>query len=351
MRKLSAMLLLLMVLMSCNENSKEIVVEIDLDGAVNTIKYSNFVKSLEYINLELPDSLPLKGVKRLYIDKDKVFVADSHQGEILIFDKNTGRALARIDNFGEGPEELKIMAAFCLDTYHDLVCIFDKGDMKIKMYSYEGKYVSSYSSDMFFIDMVKLDENSLTYFYPIYAEGEQYNGIWTRDYLEERVNYIDSLVTPNNRFHYFPMIYNYNGDNAFYYDRYKDQMYIVTADAVKNIYKFKLSHKLPEVVMGMKNLTPDKLDGYSIVHEFVCSENYLLLSTQTFEKSNISKKNLKWFLLDRKNGEKMIANNLENDLDSIVISNNSLYFLDEYTWVRVDDTNDKSITMQIMHLK
>lgn len=347
----TVLLLLLLTLMSCSKSNKNDIIEINLDETVRAITYSDFVKTLDYINLELPDSLPVKGIERLYIDKDKVFVEDSHRGEILIFDKNTGSLLSRLDNFGEGPEDLKVIGAFCLDTYHDLICIFDQGDMKIKMYNQEGKYVSSYSSDMFFIDMAKLNENNLTFFYPIYAQGEQYNGIWTKDYSTEKVKYIDSLVSSNQLFHYFPMIYNYNGDNVFYYDRNKDQMSIVTSDTVKNIYKFKLSHKLPDAIMGIRNLMPDQLDGYSIVHEFACSENYLLLSTQTFDKNNMAKKNIKWFLLNRKSGEGIVADNLENDLDSVLITNNSLYFIDEHTWVRVDDTNDKSIIMQVMHLR
>lgn len=351
MKRISEVLLLLMILVSCSENNKDDSIEINLDEAVSSITYSTFVKDMDYISLELPDSLPIKGVKRLYMDEDKVFVENTNRGEILIFDKNTGHLLTSLDGFGEGPKDLKIVGAFCLDTYHDLVCIFDKGDMRIKMYSYKGEYVSSHSIDMFFIDMVKLNKNSFTHFYPIYTGGEQYSGIWTKDYSMDKVKYVDSLTTSNNRFHYFPMVYNYNGDKAFYYDRNKDQMSIITPNAIKDIYKFKLSHKLPDAVMEMKNLMPDKLDGYSIVHEFVYSENYLLLSIQTFEKSNIAKKNIRWFLLNRKNGERIVADHLKNDLDSALIPNNSLYFIDEHTWARVDDTNDKSIIMQVMHLK
>ena len=79
---------------------------------------------------------------------------------------------------------------------------------------------------------------------------------------------------------------------------------------------------------------------------------YLLLSFQTFDKQNIAKKNIKWVLLDRKTEEIIISEHLDNDMEQEVIDNHLLFYLDDHTWIKVDDmTNDYLIRLQLLHLK
>ena len=63
---------------------------------------------------------------------------DSGREGILVFDKESGNLLKRVNPFGEGPEEIKRISSFCLDTYHKKICIFDQSDMKVKMYDFSG---------------------------------------------------------------------------------------------------------------------------------------------------------------------------------------------------------------------
>lgn len=51
-------------------------------------------------------------------DESKIFVKDSGREGILVFDKGSGNLLKRVNPFGEGPEEIKRISSFCLDTYH-----------------------------------------------------------------------------------------------------------------------------------------------------------------------------------------------------------------------------------------
>ncbi len=210
MKKYNWIIYFFILLPSCigikNQNS----VEIDLSKTVPSIKYSTFVKNIEYVDLHLNDSLPIYGVENLYLDENKIFIKDRKSEGILIFDAITGKLLKRITQYKEGPEEIKIIGAFCLDTYNKQLCIFDKGDMKIKLYDYSGDYISSYVVSDFFIDMAKLDKNSMTYFYPIYTDNEQKEGIWTLNSLDKTVIHLDSSITENCRLHYFPMLYNNN---------------------------------------------------------------------------------------------------------------------------------------------
>ena len=81
-----------------NQNS----VEIDLSKTVPSIKYSTFVKNIEYVDLHLNDSLPIYGVENLYLDENKIFIKDRKSEGILIFDAITGKLLKRITQYKEG---------------------------------------------------------------------------------------------------------------------------------------------------------------------------------------------------------------------------------------------------------
>ena len=66
----------------------------------------------------------------------------------------------------------------------------------------------------------------------------------------------------------------------------------------------------------------------------------------------LAKKNIKWVLLDRKTEEIIISEHLDNDMAQEVIDNHLLFYLDDHTWIKVDDmTNDYLIRLQLLHLK
>lgn len=352
MKKYSPILYLIFLLVSCKETDEKNVIHVDLNDTLPCINYSSFVESVEYRDLHITDSLPVGSVERLYLDKDKIFVQDGGNEGILVFDHLSGNLLKRINCFGEGPKEIKRISAFCLDTYHSLVCIFDDGDMKIKMYDYSGNYVSSYPTKDFFIDMVKLDEHTMTYFYPIYANGEQNEGVWTSDTLGHFKKRMTSCVTEECKFHYFPMMYNYNGSSAYYYDRNWDELSVVTPDSLQKLYTFDLQQSIPMHKRGNRSITPYDLDGDAILHVFACSEHFLLLAFHSFDKADIRKKNITWLLMNTETGEKMISNHLKNDLTTKDEStDNSLFYVNNRTWIRTDNSSEDLLRLQVLHLK
>lgn len=337
---------------ACHEPDDSNVIEVDLDTAGQEIAYSRFVESVEEVTLHLPDSVPVTGVERLYFDGDKIFIGDSGGEGIFVFDGVSGNLLSRLNAFGEGPEEIKRIGAFCLDPYRKRMCIFDKGDRKLKMYDYGGRYVHAVPVSSFFLDMVKLEEHSMTYFYPIYAGGEQPEGVWTCDSLDRLVKRVDAHVTEDCKFHYFPVMYNWDGKRAYYYDRNWDELSVVTADTLEVLHKFHLRNAIPLSVKGKRDLSPQDLEGRSILHYFACSERFLLVNFYTFRQEDPYGQDVVWLLLDRETGETEIAKSLKNDLTPHgTIENNSLFYKDDRTWVRVDDTSDNAVRLELLHLR
>ena len=48
----------------------------------------------------------------------------------------------------------------------------------------------------------------------------------------------------------------------------------------------------------------------------------------------------------------IISEHLDNDMAQEVIDNHLLFYLDDHTWIKVDDmTNDYLIRLQLLHLK
>ncbi len=341
----------LIVFLSCQNETKLGVIQINLADTKKEIRYSDFVKSIDYDTLELPEAVPINGVERLFFDDGKVFIKDSGHEGILVFNEKTGHFIKRIKELGDGPEEIKEIGAFCLDTYHKQLLVFDKGDMKIKVFDYWGNYKKTNKAKSFFLDMVKTEEKGFICFYPIYAFGEQPNGVWLSDSTGVLLKTLQSKVTKDCKFHYFPMMYNWNDSCAYYYDRNWNELSVITADTLRILYKFDIKQALPLSVKGTKGLTYQKLDKYSIVHQFAYSDNYILISFQTFHKDDMQSKDITWMLFNPKTGGKSISKKIVNDVIPIKnIQGNSLFYKDNHTWVRVDETLDNAICLEKLYL-
>ena len=64
------------------------------------------------------------------------------------------------------------------------------------------------------------------------------------------------------------------------------------------------------------------------------------------------KKNITWVLLDTRTGKVTISKKLKNDLMAEdEIENNSLFYMNNYTWLRVDDSFEDLIRLKILHLQ
>ncbi len=69
---------------------------------------------------------------------------------------------------------------------------------------------------------------------------------------------------------------------VYYYDRNRDKLSLVTFDKMENMYSFDIRQRIPIEKMGLKDITPQILDGYSILHNFACSEKLFVTFFSNF---------------------------------------------------------------------
>ena len=142
-------LLSLLFLVSCYyEEEKSIV--INLDDRMESIQYSQFAKSLDYIKLE-DDSCLISEIERIYIDGDTICLLDRKKGGIFVY-TSQGKLVSNINYYGKGPQEFSDVSAFSIDPHLNQICVYDMSSMKIKKYSYDGQFIKSYDTDVYVWD-------------------------------------------------------------------------------------------------------------------------------------------------------------------------------------------------------
>ena len=71
----------------------------------------------------------------------------------------------------------------------------------------------------------------------------------------------------------------------------------------------------------------------------------------TFHQEEPDGKDMTWLLFDRRTEEKLVSKSLKNDLrPSNEMEGYLLFYKDDHTWVRVDDSSDDGIRLELLHL-
>ena len=148
-------------------------------------------------------------------------------------------------------------------------------------------------------------------------------------------------------------MFAFTDGNNLYLSDIDGNVTAVTADSLRLLYSFHIRQAIPLSVKGKRDLSPQDLDERAIVHHFACSEHFILMSFHTFHQSDMGRKDFTWMLLDRRTGQKTVSKCLTNDLTDTgdKAETHSLFYKDNRTWVRVDDSADDTIRLEILHLR
>lgn len=133
---------ILLVLIGCGGNKPGtdnlITVDVTANYPEKDLTLQDFM-DVEYIPLETTDEFIIKG-KVADVGKDILILTNMRQGEILIFDRSTGKGLKKINRRGQGPEEYILPFNVHLNKEENEIFVNDGPSSKIQVYDLEGNY-------------------------------------------------------------------------------------------------------------------------------------------------------------------------------------------------------------------
>ena len=152
---------ILFILMGCGVDKSDSLITVDV--TVNYPKKELVLQDfmdVEYIPLETTDEFVVKG-KITDVGKDILVLTNVRQGEILIFDRSTGKGLKKINRRGQGPEEYILPFNVHLNKEEDEMFVNDGPSSKIQVYDLDGNYKRTipYKQGALVTNLYDYDEN------------------------------------------------------------------------------------------------------------------------------------------------------------------------------------------------
>lgn len=162
---------------SCSEEKQQENIIVDLlKEAKDSIRYSQFVDFIEYINLETTDSCLIDRIKDMALIRDRMFIFDERQQTIWIFDRK-GKYINKISRKGEGPGEYPMISQFEYDERKNQIVVLSSWKKVLTFYTPEGEYLKTVNLGMiaddfkicpgggFILSNAGLDETSAGIYY------------------------------------------------------------------------------------------------------------------------------------------------------------------------------------------
>ena len=158
---------------SCNPTTEEdnlVMIDMGVDYPEKTLVVQDFL-DVEYVPLETNDEFVTQGDVLAAGNKYIVVRNFTNDGNIYLFDSQTGKALRRINRKGQSGEEYLYINNVVLDENTDELYVNDSGSRHIQVYDINGQYKRSlpYAEGCAYMFMHDYDKNYLiAYDYTLY---------------------------------------------------------------------------------------------------------------------------------------------------------------------------------------
>jgi hypothetical protein len=131
---------------------------------------------VEYIPLETNDEFITQGVVMAIGNKYILVKNRSNDGDIFVFDRNTGKALRKINKMGKGPEEYSHLTDIILDEQNNELFVNCLKSKKILVYDLFGNFKRSFNhaEDTRYVNVFNYDNENLIGYneLTLYKDGE-----------------------------------------------------------------------------------------------------------------------------------------------------------------------------------
>ena len=131
---------------SMEKEQKGIIVDL-LKEAKDSLRYSLFVDSIEYVNIESTDSCLIGRIADMAISHNHLFIFDEQQQTIWHFDRG-GNFLNKIYRKGKGPGEYAYINHFEYDERRNQIVVLSPWQQALLFYTPEGKYLKTVELEM-----------------------------------------------------------------------------------------------------------------------------------------------------------------------------------------------------------
>lgn len=141
--RITISILLSFLLIGCGEANRQPVDDlITVDVTANYPKKELILQDfmdVEYVPLETTDEFLVKG-RVMDVGKDLITVVNTKEGEVLLFDRATGKGVKNINHRGQGPEEYVLPFSVLLNEDKNELFVNDPFSSRIQVYDLEGNY-------------------------------------------------------------------------------------------------------------------------------------------------------------------------------------------------------------------
>lgn len=146
--RITISLLLTLLLAGCGSGNKQpaddlITVDVTANYPKRELILQDFM-DVEYIPLETTDEFLVKG-RVMDVSENLIAVANTKEGDILLFDRITGKTFKKINHKGQGPEEYVLIYSLLLNEDKNEMFVSDPLSSKIQVYDFDGNYKRSIS--------------------------------------------------------------------------------------------------------------------------------------------------------------------------------------------------------------
>lgn len=335
-------LLLSVFIISCTETKTTPRWEPDLrNEVVDSIGYSLFVDSIEYVHLETNDSCLIRSITDMAVSNNRLFVFDEPQQTIWVFDCE-GRFVNKICKKGNGPDEYSQIYQFEYDQRNNQIVILSSWQRKLLFYTPEGDYLKTIDLNLkmtdfkicpqggFILSNAGIDKTTAGIYY-VNAQGQEEKLLVGRQ--------SNHLVYITNSWE----LCSYGDIVCFMAPNFNNEVYHYENQQLSLEYPFRMK---PELKHDYK-----KTVSLQYFEDFIRTF-YLEGEKWIYATYWSSVDDARAFLYSKEKGEYWIGKSMVNDLDDkgigakISFSDNNMFV----TYMNNDDTDENPV-IGILHLK
>ena len=267
---LNSIILLLFLIISCDEQSKEDVIDVGFTTSIDPLV--ELVSSIEIIPLETDSVHIIGSQKDLIVSDDSYIISDASNGNIFRYSLD-GRFQNKIGNAGRGPEEYTHFNN--VQLVDSLLYVFSNPSKEL-VYSLNGEFISStvYRNE-YFGEMSYWTKEGIVTYYGYDSIHDHRLGLINDDKLTYYLPSREKVL------HYSPLypIYSSSKDTFFFIDSY--------SSTIKSFYDGKVSS--PYSFNFRDYGIPDEFFNYSNSEEatlFLMKQEFAMISSFLSDEEN-----------------------------------------------------------------